>query len=347
MPSKITATVFIPTYNGQHYIEQILTAVYKQKTDFKFEVLIIDSGSTDRTLDIVEKVKRKHPDLRLKKIPNTEYGHGKTRNQAAELAKGEFVVYLSHDATPAHNRWLHEMVAPFQLSERVVGVLGKQIPRPHCIPMLKSEINSVFGNFGPDQGTTLFYKDDFVKDQGTYDVVTFYSDANSAARRSFVTGDIPYRDVKYAEDQLFGRDIVDQGYIKAYAPRGAVVHSNDLELHEYRARMFDETMGLRKIGFNVAVPSYKTIIKLTGRGIVRDALRIVRDRDYSAKRKLYWLVMNPAFHVAKWRGVRFAAKADLDDEALAAKHSLEKQRASVPSKPAILPEKLQLPPESE
>jgi rhamnosyltransferase len=192
--------------------------------------------------------------------------------------------------------------------------------------MLKSEINAVFAGFGPDFGTTIYYKDDFIQSQGVYDAVSFYSDVNSAARRSYLVGEISYQDVRYAEDQLFGRDVINAGYYKVYAPRASVVHSNDLTLGEYRHRMFDETMGLRKIGLPVGVPSKKVILKLTTRGIVRDALAICRDPAYAASRKLYWLAVNPLFHVQKWRGVRQAALADMTDDTVLSNYSLESRR---------------------
>jgi len=324
--SEPKATVFIPTYNGEPYLTAIFESLLKQKTDFLFDILVIDSGSKDATLDIVKKYQQVDDRITLKEIPNTEYGHGKTRNYAAQIARGEIVVYLSHDAIPAHENWLYEMVRPFEINDKIVGVMGKQIPRAHCIPMLKSEIRSVFAGFGPDFGTTLFYKDYFVNSQGVYDAVCFYSDANSAARRAFLNGELPYKDVRYAEDQLFGRDVIDAGYYKAYAPRGAVVHSNDLTFKEYRHRMFDETLGLRKIGLPVATPSRKTIAKLLVRGIVRDVFNIARDGDYSLRRKLYWLVVNPFFHIEKWRGVRMGALVSLDDQSVADKYSLENRR---------------------
>lgn len=325
---NIKATVFIPTYNGEKYIEEILNSVFNQDTEFEYEVLIIDSGSKDNTLKIIKKFQRKHDNLIFKEIPNSEYGHGKTRNLAAKLANGEIVVYLSHDATPAHPKWLYEMVKPFSLNSSIVGVMGKQIPRSHCIPMLKNEIQSVFSGFGPDFGTTIFYKDDFIKDQGVYDAVSFYSDANSAARRSFLTGDIPYQDVRYAEDQLFGRDIINSGNMKVYSPRGSVLHSNDLTLKEYKHRMFDETYGLRKIGLPVAAPPLKVIFRIIARGVLRDTRNIIRDPQYSFKRKIYWLFVNPLFHIEKWRGVRRGANADLNDIEVLNQYSLEKKRSS-------------------
>lgn len=328
MSSNIKATVFIPTWFGEQYLDEVLHAIFQQKVPFEYEVLIYDTSSKDETPKIIEKYAKKHKNLRHKTLTKEEFGHGKTRNAAAHDANGDIVVYISQDVTPAHDNWLYEMVKPFDISDRVVGVMGKQDPRPHCFPLLKSEIRAVFGGFGPDFGTSVFYKDDFVKDQGTYDAISFYSDVNSAARRDFLIGKIPYQDVPYAEDQLFGRDVIDAGYMKAYAPRGNVIHSNDMTLREYKHRMFDETIGLRKIGIPVGIPSKKLIIKMIVRGVIRDSLRIPRDNQYSLKRKLYWLIVNPLYHVEKWRGVRLAALADTDDVKSINKYSLEKIRES-------------------
>jgi len=324
---NIKATIFIPTWFGERYLDEVLESIFKQKVPFAYEVLIYDTSSTDATPSIIEKYAKKHANLRHKTITKAEFGHGKTRNAAAYDAKGEIVVYISQDVTPAHDRWLYEIVKPFELNDNIVGVMGKQDPRPHCFPLLKTEIRSVFSGFGPDFGTTIFYKDDFVKDQGVYDAISFYSDVNSAARRSFLTNQIPYQDVPYAEDQLLGRDIIDAGYMKVYASRANVIHSNDMELNEYKSRMFDETMGLRKIGIPVGIPSKKAIVKMIAKGVVRDAMNIVRDRDYSIKRKLYWLALNPFYHIEKWRGVRLAATADLEDSELFNKYSLESRRS--------------------
>lgn len=319
---KYDVTVCILTYNGQDYLEQILKALFSQRTKLSYEVLIIDSGSTDRTLEIIAKFKK----IRLVTIDNTEFGHGKTRNYAATIAHSTYIAYLTHDAIPSHDKWLDEIIAPFALNEKIVGVTGKQIPRTHCFPLLKYEIRSVFSGLGPDFGTTLFYKGEFVKDQGTYDAISFYSDANSAARVDYLTKQFPYKDVQYAEDQLFGRDIIDAGYIKVYAPRASVEHSNDLKLSEYKHRMFDETLGLRKLGIPVAIPSKKVILKMILKGVPKDTLRIMFDNDYSLKRKLYWLVANPFYHIEKWRGVRKACLIDPKEEKIVEKYSLENRR---------------------
>jgi rhamnosyltransferase len=320
------ATIVIPTYNGDKYLDKLLKRVFQQEVDYFFDVIVIDSTSKDGTVDIIQKYLKEHENMQFEQIPTKEYGHGKTRNYAARKAKGEFVVFLSQDAIPETKYWLYEMTKPFDLNEKIVGVVGKQVPRHKCVPLLKYEIRTVFKNLGSDASTSISYKDSFMKDPVFSDVVTFYSDVNSAARRDFLVNVIPYRDVPYAEDQLFGRDIIEAGYQKTYASRGSVIHSNDIKLSEYKHRTFDEIVGLRRIETPLEVPSIKSIVKRVILGSMKDAYRTIRDEHYSFKRKVFWLIVNPLYHIEKWRGYRTALKFDLDDSLIFAKHSLEAKR---------------------
>lgn len=316
------ATVVILTYNGEHYLREILDAVEGQVFDGTFEVLVIDSGSTDATLSIVAEF----PQVRLHTIPNEEFGHGRTRNLAARLARGEFVVFLTHDATPASERWLQRMIEPFLIAPSVMAVLGNQIPRPHCPPIMKYEIQGVFGRYGQDFSVHVMHQGDYGDNEQAMAVMGFYSDVNSAVRRDFLLNTIPYRDVRYAEDQLFGHELIEQGYRKAYAPLAAVIHSNDVTFAEYPRRIFDETVGLREIGFDVRVYGAAWIINRVLRSIVGDTLRIVRDRSQPLSWKLRWLFVNPAFHVVKWRAYNRASRVELNDRAAIAAESLEHHR---------------------
>jgi rhamnosyltransferase len=325
VPTDALATVAVLTYNGETYLEQILMAVEGQSLDGDIDILVIDSGSTDRTLDIVSR----HPRVRLHQIPNSEFGHGRTRNLAARLARGEFIAYLTHDAIPASDRWLQELLAPLRDTHAdIAAVMGKQIPRPGCFPLLKYEIQGVFAGFGPDFGTTVFFDDGTARgDQALLDALSFYSDVNSATRTAFLRHEIPYRDVRYSEDMMFGQDIIEAGYKKAYAPRGAVVHSNDLTLDEYGKRMFDETVALRQIGKPIPPMRRRAQLRMTVRGVLADTIRILRD-DYSAAGKLRWLLVNPRFHIAKWRAYRAASRVDLADDAAIRAGSLEHSRTT-------------------
>ena len=308
-----TATVVIPTYNGEQYLEEILSAVEQQTLAGRIEILVIDSGSTDRTLDIVHT----HPEVRLHEIPNSEFGHGRTRDLAAHLATGEFVAYLTHDATPASPQWLEELLAPMLDDDRIVAVLGKQIPRPHCHPMLKYEILGTFAGLGPDFGVSVFRGDRAYDNRRDFEAAGFYSDVNAAARRDLLVGPVPYRHVSYAEDQLFGRDVIAAGLRKAYAPRAAVVHSNDLTVREAGLRATEEVVGLRRIGTAVPPMSHGQAFRATFSGVVRDSMRIVRDRQWSVGGRLRWLFVNPCYQVAKWSGHRRGTRLEVAVEAAA------------------------------
>ena len=66
MADQLKATVFIPVYNGERdHLEETLSALYRQVTDFKWDVLITDSGSSDNSVAIINHFSEKYGNLRL------------------------------------------------------------------------------------------------------------------------------------------------------------------------------------------------------------------------------------------------------------------------------------------
>src|SRR5690242_9063488 len=99
------ATVIIPTKNGGDLFRSVLQRVLEQQTPWPFEVLVVDSGSSDGTVEFV----RTQPTVRLHTIEPQQFGHGRTRNLAISLARGEFAALITQDALPAHDQWLFEL----------------------------------------------------------------------------------------------------------------------------------------------------------------------------------------------------------------------------------------------
>lgn len=300
-------TVAILTFNGEAHIGEILEALEAQKYDGEFDILVIDSGSSDRTLQIIAA----HPSVRLHEISNAEFGHGRTRNLAARLATGDIVVYLTHDAVPKGADWLEAMVAPFD-DDRVAAVLSRQVARASAPPLLKYDIDRVFRRQGPAGHVTLHRADDTDADSLTRRVATFYSDSAAAARRDILLGRIPYSDVVYAEDQVFGRAVIDAGFAKAYAGTATVEHSNAGALREFGERIAADLIGLRMIGTDVRPISRFTAFWKWVKWSIVDSGRILADPDYGVGRSLYWLVMNPIYHAVKWSNYRRASRQPLD-----------------------------------
>lgn len=320
MAEQIDATVVILAFNGERYLRRLLTALREQRYSGTYEVLVIDSGSTDGTIGILADFS----EIRVHEIPNEQFQHGRTRNLAARLARGERVVFLTQDAVPLGEHWLRKMLEPFDDYPQVRAVLGRQQPRAGCFPMLKREIRSVFAAQGPEQGVSIFRADPAASPVSGE--ATFYSDVCSAAPRRFLLEELPYHEVEYAEDQLFGRDVLAAGYSKAYAGEAVVEHSNDLNRAELGRRVFDETAGLRRIGLTEGVPSRRHVVRLIIRDLLYGVRDSLRDPEYSTARKLYWLVVNPAYVVTKWWAAYRASTVDLDDEQVISSRSLEARR---------------------
>jgi rhamnosyltransferase len=294
-------SVAILTFNGEEYLEKLIQAVRRQKTNLKYEILVIDSGSSDQTLEII----KKYEDVRLHQILNSEFGHGKTRNLAVSLAKGKFILFLTQDAVPAHEYWMESMVEPFKISDKVGCVIGKQIPHVHGPATIKREVSVVFRGLGPDDSVSLQRKNNVTEHFNL--INTFLSDTNSAVRKDF-RKEIPFRDVNYAEDQAMGIDMLNAGYYKAYAPLGAVNHSHDYSVHEYFKRKFDEYVGLRNTTDYRATAGFREMTLGSMKATLRDWAFISRDKEYGFTLKIKNYFTSPMYNLALRLAIRAASK---------------------------------------
>ena len=226
------ASVVIPTKNAIKSIRPVLTAVFEQQLVGGFDVLVIDSGSKDGTLDVL----REFP-LRLHQIPASEFSHGGTRNLGASMTSGEFIAFLTHDAQPANPHWLSKLTEPFELDASVAGVFGRHLPYPGCDPIDARNLDGHFANFGERVSIVrITSEEDYRRRQGWYD---FFSNNNSALRRA-IWSSHPFPAVPMAEDQQWAQLILKAGYAKAYAPDALVYHSHSYRPRDWFHRWYDE-----------------------------------------------------------------------------------------------------------
>ena len=108
---KVDVSIIIPAKNEVTTIRRCLEGVFGQKTAHAFEIILIDSGSTDGTM---AEFPGKFPGITTIRIKPEEFGHGRTRNLGAGVAKGEFLVFLNADAWPADEHWLDSLISGFE-----------------------------------------------------------------------------------------------------------------------------------------------------------------------------------------------------------------------------------------
>ena len=116
--SNPVVTVVIPVYNGGSMLKAVVESCLKQDLDEEFEMLLIDSSSNDGCLEALPQDER----IRLHRIRKEDFGHGRTRNLGVELARGEYVAFITQDAIPANRMWLMNLIAPLQNDPGVAGV---------------------------------------------------------------------------------------------------------------------------------------------------------------------------------------------------------------------------------
>lgn len=244
------AAVIIPTWNAGDPFRAVLEAVVTQATEWAYDVLVVDSGSSDNTVDIIRAFGDRG--VRLHQIPNSEFQHGRTRNLAISLTSAEFVAVLTQDALPADADWLSNLVKAFDLGDKVAGAFG-----PHKV---YSDATAFVAN-GQEQHFAHFDARPHVAEWGVtpsdmewgsiahQQWLHFYSDNNSMMRRS-VWEKIPYPEVHWSEDQLWAWEIIKQGYQKAYARDAWVVHSHNMtESGQLKVSEIEGDLFLRFFGY--------------------------------------------------------------------------------------------------
>lgn len=242
------ATVVIPTKNPGEIFSKVLDRVLSQKFHNSYDILVVDSGSTDGTIELCREASITHNNVYLCQIRPQDFGHGKTRNFAIGMTSSDFIAMITHDALPADEHWLKNIISAVEQNESIAGAFGRHVAYPTASPYTKRDIDLHFNGFCalPSVLSKFTDKDKYENDQGWRQVLHFFSDNNACLRRS-AWEKIPYPEVDFAEDQIWAMNIIDQGYSKAYAHDAVVYHSHDYGIIETLQRSFDESLAFKRL----------------------------------------------------------------------------------------------------
>lgn len=230
----ILLDVVIPTYNGIGQLELVIEALRGQHARDRIQIHCIDSSSGDGTTEWL----RAQTDVALTVIDQKDFQHGRTRNQGAAGGRAPFIAFLTQDALPATTFWANDILQMMRHYPDAAGLFGRHLPYPHHSQFVREQINKHFANI-LEYPLALSKHTDPERwnsgDQGWRQILHYYSDNNSAMRRSVWT-EIPYPKIDYGEDQVWARDIIEAGYTKLYAPTATVYHSHDYNPDETYVR---------------------------------------------------------------------------------------------------------------
>jgi rhamnosyltransferase len=200
-----SVSVVIRAKNEARFIGDALRAIFDADAVAPRRVVVVDSGSTDGTQDIVRSYK-----ATLIQITPDDFTYGYALNLGVASVDAEIIATLSAHSVPANPDWLRELVQPFKRT-RVAGVYGRQLPRPNAtmFELIGMRLTGVLSE-APK----------------TLDRRPLFSNANGAFRRSLWL-EHPFDErVGGAEDIAWVRTMQERGYVIAYQPTAIVYHSH-------------------------------------------------------------------------------------------------------------------------
>lgn len=289
-------SVIIPTKNGARYLDETLERVFAQRINAKFEVIIIDSGSRDETLEIAAR----HP-VRLHTIAPEQFNHGGTRNLGARIAEGKLLVFLTQDATPANDQWLHHLTEPFARMDRLAACGSRQLPRPDCNPIVAGRLENLLP-VGADREVVKYrpQKKDLLPDPTR---IIFLSNVSACYRASLLR-QYPFETTDFGEDAQWELKILARGYATMFQPKSMVYHSHNLPLREQLRSSFDATRTIKNtmmLSARFNSKRYQPLRKNFYATLQTHAAYLKR-KNYPLTQRWYWLSYALCWYSAKGIG---------------------------------------------
>ena len=256
-------SVVIPVKNEAKKIEACIEGILSQTIPVK-EIIVIDSGSTDGTQQLVNKYDK----TRLIEIPGSEFNHGATRNLGVSQATGEYILFTVGDAKAVDIYWIENLLKGFT-DDSVAAVCGQQVVphekdknpvdwfRPQSVPSIKKirvEEPEAFEKMSPVDKKNVC---------GWDDVTALY-------KRSALLS-VPFQRITYGEDGLWAKEALKNGMAIVYNYNARVYHYH-LENAEFTFKRAFTTMYFRytqfgfipekpESGFKWKLRTFKTIFK--------------------------------------------------------------------------------------
>lgn len=108
---------------------KILIPILLNQTIDNFEIIFVDSGSTDGSLETIQKYVLSHEKITLTHIDKKEFTFGRSLNIGFQKSNGDIIISLSAHCFPMNNDWLESILAPFD-TPSIGIVFGLQSPHP-------------------------------------------------------------------------------------------------------------------------------------------------------------------------------------------------------------------------
>ena len=217
-------SVVIRTFNEEHHLGELLESIRTQSVDLGVEVILVDSGSTDRTRAIAEGM-----GCRIVHIDKSQFSFGRSLNRGCAVARGDYLVFVSGHCIPVDTHWLRNLVAPLR-----EGVAQYTYGRQVAGSTSKFSEGQHFRRYFPEHSA--------IPQEGF-----FCNNANAALLRNS-WAQLPFdEELTGLEDMAMAKAIVARGGAIGYVAEAPVHHLHDESWRTVRNRFEREAIALQGI----------------------------------------------------------------------------------------------------
>lgn len=214
-------SIILRSYNEAWALGDTLGALQAQEYT-NWELIVIDSGSTDGSTDLIRRANPRH----FHQIKPSEYNPSRVMNWGMRLAEGVFGIFLNADATPQNENWLRPLVEALK-EPTSAAVFGRQIARPDCKAVYACDYERCFGPRRKSANWDHFFS-----------MVSSGIRKDIWSRRGFL------EKLQYAEDDEYTRWCKAEGFQIVYCPDSVVMHSHNYTPAQAYKRSFGDARAL-------------------------------------------------------------------------------------------------------
>ncbi|MGE5375702.1 MAG: glycosyltransferase family 2 protein [Bacteroidota bacterium] len=219
----MNCSIIIRAYNEEKHIRRLLEGI-RHQTLKDVEIILVDSGSTDSTVEIAEAM-----GARIVRIAPGEFTFGRSLNYGIREAGSEYIVIASAHVYPVYPDWLAALLHPL-LDQHVALSYGRQAGPASA----KFSEKQIFQQWYPELGKL-------------HQETAFCNNANAAIRRS-LWEQHPYDETLTGlEDLAWAKWARDQGYEISYVAEAEIVHIHEETPRGVFNRYRREAMAYKKI----------------------------------------------------------------------------------------------------
>ena len=223
--SEVLASIVIRTLNEAEYLDDLLQMISRQETaGLGHEVVLIDSGSTDGTLEIARRY-----GCHITTISKQEFSFGRSLNRGCDFAGGDILVFISGHCVPVNVYWLQNL----------------------CQPIIDGQVDYSYGGQVGDDDSNFSERRIFAKYFPESSRIPqegfFCNNANSAISRAAWARYRFDEDLTGLEDMALAKQLVQDGGKIGYIAEAPVFHHHRESWAQVARRFEREAIALQAI----------------------------------------------------------------------------------------------------